>query len=93
MVLAAALARVLEVRHAFPDGIFWQSVGQRPDVLALQNQLLRQLKGSKETSAEVGKECSYLPLALAMIGTMIRLRPTAWKDALRRLQERGSRGD
>jgi APAF-1 helical domain len=32
------------------------------------------------------KECGYLPLALAMIGAMIRLRPTAWKDALTRLQ-------
>jgi apoptotic protease-activating factor 1-like protein len=37
-------------------------------------------------AAEVAKECGYLPLALAMIGTMIRLRPTAWKDALRRLK-------
>ena len=37
-------------------------------------------------AAEVAKECGYLPLALAMIGAMIRLRPTAWKDALGRLQ-------
>ena len=36
-------------------------------------------------AAEVAKECGYLPLALAMIGAMIRLRPTAWKDALGRL--------
>jgi hypothetical protein len=37
-------------------------------------------------AAEVARECGYLPLALAMIGAMIRLRPTAWKDALGRLQ-------
>jgi len=37
-------------------------------------------------AAEVAKECGYLPLALAMIGAMIRLRPTAWKDALTRLR-------
>jgi NB-ARC domain-containing protein/WD40 domain-containing protein/apoptotic protease-activating factor 1-like protein len=37
-------------------------------------------------AAEVAKECGYLPLALAMIGAMIRLRPTAWKDALGRLR-------
>src|SRR5271165_2613313 len=173
-VLAAALARDSEVRQAFPDGIFWITIGQRPDLLALQNQLLRQLTGSKETltteheakdalcealegrsallvaddawtidhayafsvttpparllittrnnemlfglgaeehrvealslndalkmlaewvgqksvdklppeATEVAKECGYLPLALAMIGAMIRLQPTAWKDAL-----------
>jgi hypothetical protein len=40
-------------------------------------------------AAQVAKECGYLPLALAMIGAMVRLRPTAWKDALCRLQ----RGD
>jgi hypothetical protein len=37
-------------------------------------------------SADLAKECGYLPLALAMIGAMIGLRPTAWKDALGRRQ-------
>jgi hypothetical protein len=37
-------------------------------------------------AAEVAKECGYLPLALAMIGAMIRLRPTGWNDALTRLE-------
>ena len=175
-VLAAALARDSEVREAFPDGICWITIGQKPDLLALQNQLLRQLTGSKETltteheakdalcealegrsallvaddawtiaqayafsvttpparllittrnnemldglgaeehrvevlspsdalkmlaewvgekspdklpaeAAEVAKECGYLPLALAMIGAMLRSDPraTAWPDAL-----------
>ena len=173
-VLAAALAREAEVRQAFPDGIFWITIGQKPNLLALQNQLLRQLTGSKEKlttehetkdalcealegrsallvaddawtidhayafsvttptarllittrnnemlvglgaeehrvevlslndalkmlaewvgqksvdklppeATEVAKECGYLPLALAMIGAMIRLQPPAWKDAL-----------
>jgi TIR domain/NB-ARC domain len=48
-VLATALANDSEVRQAFPDGIYWLTIGQKPDVLALQNQLLRQLTGSKET--------------------------------------------
>jgi hypothetical protein len=182
-VLATALARDSEVRQAFPDGIYWLTIGQKPDVLALQKQFLRQLTGSKETvitereakdalrealegrsalvvvddawtidhadafsvtapparliiitrnqevlvglgaeehrvdvlsssdalkmlaewvgekspdklpaeAAEVAKECGYLPLALAMIGAMIRLRPTAWKDALGRLRRATSK--
>ena len=48
-VLAAALAHDSEVRQAFPDGIYWLTVGQKPNLLDLQNQLLRQLTGSKET--------------------------------------------
>jgi WD40 repeat protein len=48
-VLAAAVAHDLEVRQAFPDGIYWMTVGQKPNLLDLQNRLLRQLTGSKET--------------------------------------------
>ena len=48
-VLAAALAHDSEVRQAFPDGIYWLTIGQKPNLLDLQNQLLRQLTGSKET--------------------------------------------
>jgi hypothetical protein len=38
-VLAAALARDLEVRRAFPDGVYWLTIGQKPDLLMLQGQL------------------------------------------------------
>jgi NB-ARC domain len=48
-VLAAALAHDSEVRQAFPDGIYWLTIGQKPNLLELQNNLLRQLTGSKET--------------------------------------------
>ena len=48
-VLAAALAHDSAVRQAFPDGIYWLTIGQKPNLLDLQNQLLRQLTGSKET--------------------------------------------
>ena len=48
-VLAAALAHDSEVRQVFPDGIYWLTIGQKPNLLDLQNQLLRQLTGSKET--------------------------------------------
>jgi hypothetical protein len=179
-VLAAALARDSEVRRAFFDGIYRLTIGQKPNLLDLQNQLLRRLTSSRKAlttereakdalrevlegrssllivddawtidhsdafsvtappacliittrnrevivgigagehrldvfspsdalriladwvgeksldklspeACEVAKECGYLPLALAMIGAMVRLssRPTAWKDALTRLQ-------
>jgi WD40 repeat protein len=173
-MLAAALAYDPEVREAFPDGIYWVTIGLRPNLLGLQGNLLYQLTGFQSTfateqegkdmlrdalegrralvvlddvwsgehadafsvtvpparllittrnnqvlvglgaeehrvdvlspsdalmmlaewvgqkspdklpleAAEVAKECGYLPLALAMIGAMIRLRPTAWEDAL-----------
>jgi len=41
-----------------------------------------------DEAAEVAQECGDLPLALAMIGAMVRMdkRPTAWCDALARLR-------
>src|SRR5271157_4949024 len=54
-VLAAALAYDSEVRQAFADGIYWLTIGQKPNLLDLQNQLLRQLTGLKETFATVQK--------------------------------------
>jgi hypothetical protein len=47
-VLAAALAHDSEVRHAFPEGIYWLTIGQNPNLLELQNRLLRWLMGSKQ---------------------------------------------
>ena len=40
-VLAAALAHDWAVRQAFPDGIYWLTIGQKPNLLYLQSQLLR----------------------------------------------------
>jgi hypothetical protein len=42
-VLAAALARDEGIGRRFPDGVFWVTVGERPDVLALQLRLLTRL--------------------------------------------------
>ncbi len=39
-----------------------------------------------EIADRVAEACGYLPLALAMIGAMVRLEPTAWGDALERLE-------
>jgi len=176
-VLASELARARRVVDAFPDGVFWVTVGQEPRLEALQRELatatgaadplitsvgqgervledcfrdkrvlvvlddvwqpehavafdvirppgrllittrnvevLTQL-GAEELrlnllsmaeslelladwagsevaqlppeARKVARKCGRLPLALAMIGAMIRRRPTSWPDALERLK-------
>ena len=46
-VLAAALARDEGMRRRFPDGVFWVTVGERPDVLAAQFELLARLGAAR----------------------------------------------
>jgi len=46
-VLAAALARDVEVREHFPDGVYWVTVGERGDVVALQLELLERLGAAR----------------------------------------------
>jgi len=46
-VLASALAHDSETRQAFPDGIFWLTVGQVPNLLGLQGELVSQLTGAQ----------------------------------------------
>ena len=48
-VLAVSLAHDSEIRQKFPHGVYWLTVGQNPNLLELQNQLLRRLAGSKQT--------------------------------------------
>jgi len=57
-VLAAVLAHDSGLRQAFPDGIYWLTVGQKSNVLDLQNKLLRQLTGSNQalTTEEEAKD-------------------------------------
>lgn len=58
-VLAAALAREPEVQAAFPDGIFWVTVGIEPLLVTQQADLAEALSGEKPAFNEVkqGKEC------------------------------------
>ena len=42
-VLAAAVARRNDVRHRFSDGVLWIVLGERPDLLAVQIDLLSRL--------------------------------------------------
>jgi WD40 repeat protein len=47
-VLATALARDDDVRRAFADGVFWLTVGQEPDLAALQRLLFEMVTGRRE---------------------------------------------
>jgi hypothetical protein len=176
-VLAAALARDEEVRRAFPDGVFWVTVGREPALTLRQSQLaealgdpLRAFEDVQQGKArlselladkacllilddvwnakhagafdalgphcrmllttrdaaiivalgatehrldvlsdeqalglladwagqdvealpagahEVAQECGNLPLALAMVGAMVRGKPDRWGNALHRLR-------
>jgi WD40 repeat protein len=57
-VLASALAHRPEVRRAFPDGVFWITLGQKPQLAELQRWLAREL-GDEALFADErsGKEC------------------------------------
>ena len=57
-VLACALARRPEIRRAFPDGVLWVTLGQKPDVVDLQRKLVKAGLGQEPdfTSEQTGKE-------------------------------------
>src|ERR1700733_14217213 len=63
-VLAAAVIQDDGVRRMFPDGIHWVVVGQAPNLLDLQNQLLRQLVPTTAPSATIGEAKTALREAL-----------------------------
>lgn len=57
-VLASALAHRPEVRRAFPDGIFWITLGQKPPLAELQRWLAKELGDAALFADEfTGKEC------------------------------------
>ena len=57
-VLACALAHRPEIRRAFPDGVLWVTLGQKPDVVDLQRKLVKAGLGQEPdfTSEQTGKE-------------------------------------
>ena len=46
-VLAIALVNDDEVRQVFPDGIYWITLGQTPDILGLQDNLITAVSGKR----------------------------------------------
>jgi len=56
-VLAAAMAHHPETQRAFPDGIYWVTLGQQPEVADRQRRLVRELGGRDDfSSIDAGKE-------------------------------------
>jgi hypothetical protein len=56
-VIAALLAHDDAIRLAFPDGVYWLNLGSEPDILSLQNELLKNLGDNKIiVNPEVGTE-------------------------------------
>ncbi|WP_086756473.1 NB-ARC domain-containing protein [Nostoc sp. 106C] len=53
-VLATALARDEKVRQAFPDGVFWITLGQTPQILTWQSYLASALGDKQAAFTEVG---------------------------------------
>jgi WD40 repeat protein len=64
-LLAAAVVRDLSVRRAFPDGIYWLTLGRQPKLLDLQAHLYRRLTGSVLDAAGERDAKSRLGDALA----------------------------
>jgi len=64
-VLAAALARDDEVRHAFPDGVLWVTVGQEPALTRRQSQLAETLGDSPRSFEDVQQGKARLSELLA----------------------------
>src|SRR6185437_3963613 len=64
-VLAAALARDVEVRRCFPDGVFWVTVGEQGDLVAAQQGLLARLGAADPGVRSAGQGAALLRQVLA----------------------------
>lgn len=64
-VLAIASARAEDVRRAFPDGIHWVTLGQRPNVLDALRGIVRDLGGEAEALSDVPRAKRALATLLA----------------------------
>ena len=53
LVLATALARDIQVRQKFPDGILWVTIGQTPKLLDLQSYIAQVLGDKQVAFAEI----------------------------------------
>lgn len=79
-VLLAALGRDERIRTRFPDGIYWTTVGERADVLALQLDLLTRL-GRVDVSPRTVAEATAELAATLGNRRVLLLVDDVWSDA------------
>jgi len=59
-MFTASLAYDKAVQQAYPDGIYWVSFGQQPDLISLQIQLIDQIEETKVNFVAVEEGTNYL---------------------------------
>ena len=91
-VLAVALARDEDIRSRFPDGVFWVSVGEHADVLALQLGLLHRLDARGAALSTVAEATERLREVLATRRVLLVVDDVWTTTAAEALRVTGPRG-
>jgi WD40 repeat protein len=79
-VLAAALAQDEGIRRRFPDGVYWVTVGEKADLLAVQLELLTRLGVHDRTPRTPAEAVDYL-LAVLENQHVLLVVDDVWSDA------------
>lgn len=83
--------RNIELCHALGAEIHILDLPDEEKALTLLAQTSNEARDSvllDDRAREIAEECGKLPLALAMIGSMVRDQPNPWQRALKRLQKK-----
>jgi hypothetical protein len=91
-ILAAALASDEAVRSCFRGGVFWVMVGERPDLIALQIGLLKQLGTDSPDFRSIDEGAERLRAALAERRCLIVVDDVWSADAARAFRVAGRNG-
>ena len=92
-VLATALARDEGIGRRFPDGVFWVTVGERPDVLALQLRLLARLGAGGGQAPRTVTEAADALTELVATRRLLLVVDDVWSvDAARAFRVTGPHG-
>lgn len=79
-VLAAAAAREERIRRCFPDGVYWVTVGEKADVLAVQLELLARLGARDRAPRTPAETLGHLREVLAERRVLLVV-DDVWSDA------------
>jgi hypothetical protein len=91
-VLAAAVARDDRIRRHFPDGVFWVTVGERADLVAVQLDLLVRLGRPDATARSISAASQLLREALGERRALVVVDDVWSTAAARAFRVAGSRG-